>query len=117
MNNLTSKLIDPATAAATSAFLERAGQQFPVDYGILFGSRARQNYRADSDADVAAIMKGPVGNRSTLAIAMAGIAFDVLLDTGVLVQALPLWDDELHDPEQFGNPALIHNIHREGIRL
>ncbi|MFZ9366239.1 MAG: nucleotidyltransferase [Burkholderiaceae bacterium] len=48
---------------------------------------------------------------------MAGIAFDVLLDTGVLVQALPLSDDELRDPDQFGNPALIHNIQREGIRL
>jgi hypothetical protein len=117
MSNLISKSIDPATVAATSAFLERAAKQFPVDYGILFGSRARKNYRSDSDADVAVIMKGPVGNRSTLVIAMAGIAFDVLLDTGVLVQALPLSDDELRDPDQFGNPALIHNIQREGIRL
>ena len=31
---------------------------------------------------------------------MAGIAFDVLLDTGVLVQALPLSDDELRDPDE-----------------
>jgi hypothetical protein len=48
---------------------------------------------------------------------MAGIAFDVLLDTGVLIQALPLWRDELEPPEQFSNPALIENIQREGVRL
>jgi hypothetical protein len=48
---------------------------------------------------------------------MAGIAFDVLLDTGILVQALPLWRDELTYPERFSNPALIDNIRREGIRL
>jgi hypothetical protein len=52
-----------------------------------------------------------------MAIAMAGIAFDVLLDTGVLVQALPLSREELAHPEQFSNPALIDNIRCEGIRL
>jgi hypothetical protein len=48
---------------------------------------------------------------------MAGIAFDVMLDTGVLVQALPLWRNELAHPEQFSNPALVNTIRREGIRL
>ncbi len=48
---------------------------------------------------------------------MAGIAFDVLLDTGILIQALPVWPDELENPEQFSNPALIEIIRREGIRL
>jgi len=41
----------------------------------------------------------------------------VLLDTGIQVQALPLWRDALAHPEQFINPALIDNIRREGIRF
>ncbi|WP_370645097.1 nucleotidyltransferase [Mycetohabitans sp. B6] len=45
------------------------------------------------------------------------MAFDVLLETGVLVEALPLWEDEMEHPELFSNPALIRNIHREGIAL
>jgi hypothetical protein len=48
---------------------------------------------------------------------MAGIAFDVMLETGILVQALPLWEAELRQPERFSNPALIENIKRDGLRL
>ncbi|CBW76961.1 Nucleotidyltransferase (EC 2.7.7.-) (plasmid) [Mycetohabitans rhizoxinica HKI 454] len=54
---------------------------------------------------------------TSIALDMAGIAFDVLLETGVLVEALPLWEDEMEHPELFSNPALIRNIHREGIAL
>ena len=48
---------------------------------------------------------------------MADIAFDVMLETGVLVEAIPLWEDEWEHPERFSNPALIENIRREGVRL
>ena len=43
--------------------------------------------------------------------------FDVMLETGVLVDALPFWEDEWAHPERFGNPALIQNILRDGVRL
>jgi hypothetical protein len=33
------------------------------------------------------------------------------------VQALPLWETELQQPETFSNPALIKNIKRDGLRL
>ena len=114
---MTSTSIDPLTVNAAQLFLERIAVQFPVDHAILFGSRARSTHRPDSDADLAVIMKEQTGDRSVTAVAMAGIAFDVLLDTGVLVQALPLSRDELAHPEQFSNPALIHTIRREGVRL
>ncbi len=109
--------IDPATANAAQVFLERVSSQFPVEYAILYGSRARHTHRKDSDADLAIVMKVQALSRSETAVAMAGIAFDVLLDTGILVQALPLSRDELDHPEKFGNPALIHSIRSEGIRL
>jgi hypothetical protein len=70
-----------------------------------------------SDADIAVVLNGPHGNRTAAAIDMAGIAFDVLLETGVLVEALPLWQDEIQHPESFGNPALIETIRRDGVRL
>ena len=110
-------MIDTPTANAAKVFLERIAQRFPIDYAILFGSRARHTHRPDSDADLAVIMKDQAGDRSAATVVMAGIAFDVLLDTGILVQALPLWRDEMAHPEQFSNPALIDAIQREGIRL
>jgi len=48
---------------------------------------------------------------------MADIAFDVLLETGILISPLPIWLDEWEHPESYSNPALLHNIDREGIRL
>ncbi|MCO5761635.1 MAG: nucleotidyltransferase [Chromatiaceae bacterium] len=47
---------------------------------------------------------------------MVAIAFDVMLETGVLVDALPFWEDEWAHPARFGNPALIQHILRDGVR-
>ena len=60
---------------------------------------------------------GPARNRFAAAGDMAGIAFYVLMDTGVMVEAMPFWRDEFDRPETFNNPALIRNILREGIRF
>jgi len=38
-------------------------------------------------------------------------------ETGVLVDPLPLWEDELTRPQLFSNPALIEAIKRDGLRL
>ena len=109
--------IDEQTARATHAFMERIKTRYPVLEAILFGSRARHQHRPDSDADLAVVLSGDHGDRTQTALDMAGIAYDVMLETGVLVEALPLWEDELRLPDTFSNPALIHNIQREGLRL
>lgn len=109
--------IDPETQRAMHAFIQRLEGRYPVNHAILFGSRARRTHGADSDADVAIVLDGARGDRSATAREMAGIAFDVMLETGILVEALPLWSDELEHPETFSNPALIANIRRDGIRL
>lgn len=108
---------DDETMRAARAFLRRLEGRYPVAEGILFGSRARRAHKAGSDADLAVVLKGEHGDRTAAALDMAGIAFEVMLDTGVLVEALPLWDDELKSPESFSNPALIYTIQREGLRL
>ncbi len=110
-------VLDAETEHAARAFMQRLEGRYPVREGILFGSRARHTHSPDSDADIAVVLKGQHGDRTAAALDMAGIAFDVLLETGVLVEAIPLWEDELKHPEQFSNPALIHSIRREGMRL
>jgi predicted nucleotidyltransferase len=109
--------IDPATAHAAKIFLQRIASGYPYDQAILFGSRARETLRPDSDADIAVILSGLQHERSAAAIDMARIAFDVMLDTGVLIQALPLWQVELEHPDRFSNPALIAAIQTEGVVL
>jgi hypothetical protein len=48
---------------------------------------------------------------------MADIAFDVLLETGILISPLPVWLDEWAHPEDDSNPDLLHNIARDGVPL
>ncbi len=115
MNTLAD--IDRKTEQAARAFLAKVAGQYDLAGAILFGSRARRNHRPESDADLAVVLRGAHGRRVDEALKMAGIAFDVMLETGILIEAIPLWEDEWEHPETFNNPALIENIRREGVRL
>jgi predicted nucleotidyltransferase len=106
--------LDFDTARATRSFMQRLAERYRVREPILFGSRARHTHRSDSDADIAVVLHG---NRTAAALDMAGIAFDVMMETGVLIEALPLWADDLEHPETFRNSRLLEHIRREGVRL
>ena len=109
--------LDPETDHAARVFMQRLEGKYPAIQGLVFGSRARGDNKPDSDADLAVILKGVRGDRYKVSGDMAGIAFDVMMETGILVDPLPLWEEELKRPERFSNPALIDNIKREGLRL
>ncbi len=109
--------IDPETAYAVRIFLAKVSDQYNFSGALLFGSRARRNYRPDSDADVAVLLRGTHGQFLDTKLALADIAYDVLLETGVLIQPLPIWEDEWEHPESYRNPALLHSINREGVKL
>lgn len=66
---------------------------------MLFGSRAQRRHRPDSDADVAVILRGAKGPFLDTMLAMADVAYNVLLETGILIQPLPVWEDEWANPE------------------
>ncbi|WP_375176611.1 nucleotidyltransferase domain-containing protein [Marinobacter mobilis] len=102
---------------AILVFSEKLAVQYDVDQLVLFGSRARGNYLPDSDADVAVILKKGPGDFVKTKLAMARLSFDVLLKTGVLIQALPVWECEWENPASYSNPTLLQNIAREGIVL
>ncbi len=114
MNNLTD--IDQKTIAATHAFMEAVAKQYAVAGAILFGSRARQAHHPDSDADVAVLLHGH-GKFVDTKMEMDDLAYDVLLETGIRIQPLPIWEFEWNHPEAHSNPRLLFNINREGIRL
>lgn len=109
--------IDSETAAATRAFIGKVARRFDLAGAILFGSRARKSHRPDSDADVAVLLHGRPGKFVATKLAMADLAYEVLLTTGIRIQPLPIWEVEWDHPEAYSNPRLLHNIERDGIRL
>lgn len=109
--------MDQDTERVSQLFLKRLAGKYNIVGAILFGSRARKEFRPDSDADVAVLLRGRHNNFLATKLEMADIAYDVLLETGIRIQPLPIWEDEWAHPETYSNPRLLHNIDREGIRL
>lgn len=114
---MNQKHIDHGTDEAVRRFLILVADHYDVAGAILYGSRARGTHRPDSDADVAVLLKGEHQRVLPTTLAMADIAYDVLLETGINISPLPVWLDEWEHPETFSNPSLLHNIAREGVRL
>ena len=110
-------ILDPKTRQAVDEFLLKVTARYEVTGAILYGSRARKSHRSDSDADVAVLLRGRKGRFVATKLDMADLAYDVLLETGIRIQPLPLWEGEWDEPEAYSNPTLLANIAREGIRL
>jgi predicted nucleotidyltransferase len=109
--------IDSATETAVKRFVAIISDRYDIADVLVYGSRARGTHRSDSDADVAVLLRGDHQRLLPVKLEMADIAFDVLLETGVLISPLPIWSDEWEHPENYSNPALLHNIERDGIRI
>lgn len=114
---MTAVPLSAETIKATSAFVKRVAESYPTQQAILFGSRARGTAHEESDADVAIILKGKPGHFIKTKMAMNDIAYDILLDTGIRIQPLPVWEGEWAHPERYSNPHLLRNIALEGIAL
>lgn len=108
---------DALTRRAVQAVARQLSERYDVQQLIFFGSRARSTHTADSDADLAVLLSGAPQDRFDAVRDMAAVAFDVLMETSILVQAVPLWAEELAHPERTANPALIRNILHDGLRL
>lgn len=110
--------IDHDTEEAARRFLALIASRYDMAEAIVYGSRARGTHRPDSDVDVAVILRGEHRQRFlTVKLDMADVAFDVLLETGILISPLPVWLDEWEHPENYSNPVLLRNINLEGVRL
>lgn len=109
--------LDEDAARAARLFLAAVRKRLPVRQAWLFGSRARGSASRDSDADIAVVIDGPEGEFVPTKLALDDVAYDVLLETGVHIQPLPLWVSQWDDPSRFTNPGLVRAVKRDGILL
>lgn len=109
--------LDRQTEHAVSRFASIIASRYDMAGIIVYGSRARGTHRQDSDADVAVLLHGEHLPFLPTKLEMADAAFDVSLETGILISPLPVWLDEWEHPEDYSNPALLRNIDKEGVRF
>jgi predicted nucleotidyltransferase len=109
--------IDTATQNVTHTSMDAVASRYDITGAILFGGRVRKSHRPDSYVDVAVRLHGRPGQFVATTLAMAELAYEVLLDTGIRIQPLPIWEDEWKQPEAHSTPRLLHNIDRDGVRL
>ena len=114
---MNTTLIDLATQNAAHAFMEKIAHQYDVSNAFVFGSRARNTHQGESDADIAILLRGKPSRFMATKFAMDDLAYDVLLDSGIRIQPLPIWQEEWDHPENYSNPGLLRNIQNEGIVL
>lgn len=107
--------LDPQTERAVRAFLALVPPELKVEKAIVFGSRARGDNRPDSDADLVLVFER--GNEWSIVGLLAGLAFDVLMETGILVQPVPISTSDWANPEGFPRPGFLRNVAREGIAV
>jgi len=93
-NDRPTQAVDLSTRHAVQASLDQAARHSDIEQAVLFGSPARQDQRADSDTDVALTLRGPHGPFLDTKLTLANIAYDALLETGILGQPLPVWRDD-----------------------
>jgi antitoxin ChpS len=114
---MKNSVLDSNTHDATQAFKEKLSTHFLTNQTILFGSRARNTQHDQSDADVAVLLPGNSGKFLDTKFFMDDLAYEVLLETGIRIQPLPIWQSEWDHPEIYSNPQLILNIKKEGVPL
>jgi uncharacterized protein len=81
---------------------------------ILYGSRARNDYREYSDWDFLILVDGPVDNARTDRIRRS--LFDIEIETDQLLSSIVRSREEWNSPKYSVIP-LRRNIEREGIHL
>ncbi|MGO8831281.1 MAG: nucleotidyltransferase domain-containing protein, partial [Roseiarcus sp.] len=101
--------VDPITRRFRAALDEAYGDR--IERVVLFGSRARGDARPDSDYDVAVFLKDLHGFGKE-ARTIAEIETDILSETGIVINALPLQAGSYRE-----RTGLMQELRRDGLDL
>lgn len=100
---------DPILMRFRAALADAYGER--IERVVLFGSRARGDARPDSDYDIASFLEDFAGIAEEMG-QIAEIETDILMDTGAVINALPLRAGAYNEPT-----GLMAELRREGRDL
>jgi uncharacterized protein len=78
---------------------------------VLYGSRARGDYRPDSDYDIAVFIREP-GTLGDEVHRLASLTTDILIETGAVISALPFRAGAYRERTGF-----MHELRNDGLDL
>jgi predicted nucleotidyltransferase len=107
MDNQISR--DPILTRFRAALAETYGDR--LERAVLFGSRARGDFRPDSDYDIAVFIREP-DRWFDEVVRLAGLGTGILMDTGAVISAKPFRAGAYSEPS-----PLMQEIQREGVDL
>jgi predicted nucleotidyltransferase len=102
-----------AVAALASTIRRHYGADLKGIY--LFGSRARRDHHAESDADVAVVLADDDWAFWPEKMRLTDLAYDAGLETGAYIQVWPVRESEWREPGRHRNPSLVKAMRRDGI--
>jgi predicted nucleotidyltransferase len=100
---------DPILSRFRAALAATYGDR--LERVVLFGSRARGDFRPDSDYDVAVFIREPDRWLDEV-IRLTDLGTDILMDTGAVISAKPFRAGTYNEPL-----PLMREIQREGLDL
>ncbi|KPF72603.1 hypothetical protein IP69_01515 [Bosea sp. AAP35] len=109
--SVVADLLSPPSLAAVAEALNAYARLVAAAYGdrlvglYLFGSRARGDHHAGSDADVAVILHRFEGSALDEKMRLVDLGFDALTEAGLMIQPWPFTEDEWSAQEARGRFA------------
>lgn len=110
-------LLEPRIERIIRQYAEQIRTRLEIEELILFGSYARGTASAESDVDIAVVLRNEIYSRSEVLIVLCDLAYEILLETDIDISPFPVSISELQSPNSYSNPNLIKNILYEGIRF
>ena len=99
-----------AILSAARDFARRVALAWPLQHALLFGSQTRGKAGTDSDTDLTILLNGESGDFVATKLALDDVAYDVLLDSGIRIQPLPIWAPESARREKDSNLRLLKTL-------
>ena len=92
----------------------------PVAKVLLYGSHARGDYRADSDIDLAVVLRGeapPRSERHYLRRKLSFLRSDAITESLQPLSAVLLWESMLNEPDKAVSSDFFHNVLTDGVEV
>ena len=114
--------LDQAIQAAVRVFLSHLEQSDlpPVARVLLYGSHARGDNHADSDIDLAVVLRGEAPARSERHVFRKKLSYlsaDAILESLQPLSAVLLWESMLDDLDSYASSDFYNNMLTDGIEI